>query len=98
MRSREMASSDMQAIRPERASEAELLVSAGHRPEDAPWGRTRLMAFRFVFCYLILYFFPFSTPVAYFLWPPLGAEMSRAYDALWHHLVPSFTIHLLHLR
>ncbi|HYY72281.1 MAG TPA: hypothetical protein VE778_01685 [Candidatus Bathyarchaeia archaeon] len=63
--------------------------------QDRPaprWSRAQLLAFRFAFVYLILYYLPF----------PLGAlprtgRVAQKYESLWHTLVPWVGRHILHL-
>jgi len=58
----------------------------------AHWSRVQLLAFRFAFVYLILYYLPF----------PLGAlphtgRVAQKYESLWHKLVPWVGEHVLRL-
>jgi uncharacterized membrane protein YphA (DoxX/SURF4 family) len=58
----------------------------------ADWSRIHLLAFRFVFVYLILYYLPF----------PFGAiprtdSLAQKYQSLWLKLVPWVGKHVLHL-
>ncbi len=58
----------------------------------ADWSRVQLLAFRFAFVYLILYFLPF--PFGAF---PHTGSVAQEYDSLWHKLVPWVGKHVLHL-
>jgi hypothetical protein len=57
----------------------------------ADWSRMQLLAFRFAFVYLVLYFLPF--PFGAF---PHTGSVAQKYDSLWHKLVPWVGKHVLH--
>jgi len=56
------------------------------------WSRAQLLAFRFAFVYLILYYLPF--PFGAF---PYTGRVAQKYESLWHQLVPWVGRHVLHL-
>jgi hypothetical protein len=58
----------------------------------APWNLPRRIAFRFAFAYLVLYNLPFPLTE-----PPKTEKLDKAYDWLWHKIVPWFGKHVLHL-
>jgi len=58
----------------------------------AKWSRVQLLAFRFAFVYLILYYLPF--PFGAF---PHTGSVAQKYESLWHTLVPWVGKHVLHL-
>ncbi|HEY2513111.1 MAG TPA: hypothetical protein VGI39_19720 [Polyangiaceae bacterium] len=57
----------------------------------APWTLTERIAFRFLFVYLALFFFPLPSGLADPEW------LSEVFDPVWHRVVPWFGAHLLHL-
>jgi hypothetical protein len=58
----------------------------------ANWSRVQLLAFRFAFVYLILYYLPFPFGVL-----PHTVRLAQKYESLWHQLVPWVGRHVLHL-
>jgi hypothetical protein len=58
----------------------------------ADWSPLQLLAFRFAFVYLILYYLPF--PFGAF---PHTVRIAEKYESLWHKLVPWVGKHVLHL-
>jgi hypothetical protein len=56
------------------------------------WSQAQLLAFRFAFAYLILYYLPF--PFGAF---PYTGRVAQKYESLWHTLVPWVGRHVLHL-
>jgi hypothetical protein len=58
----------------------------------ADWSRGHLLAFRFAFVYLILYYLPF--PFGAF---PHTVRLAQKYQSLWLKLVPWVGKHVLHL-
>jgi uncharacterized membrane protein YphA (DoxX/SURF4 family) len=59
----------------------------------AAWSRAHLLAFRFAFVYLILYFLPF--PFGAF---PHTVSLAQNYQSLWHKVVPWVGKHVLHVN
>jgi len=64
-----------------------------NQEQPAHWSRAELLAFRFVFVYLILYYLPF--PFGAF---PRTGRVAQEYESLWQKLVPWFGRHVLHLN
>ena len=58
----------------------------------AHWSRVELLAFRFAFVYLILYYLPFPFGAL-----PHTGRVAQKYESLWHKLVPWVGKHVLHL-
>jgi len=58
----------------------------------ADWPRVQLLAFRFAFVYLILYFLPFPFGAL-----PHTSSIAQKYESIWHELVPWVGKHVLHL-
>jgi len=64
-----------------------------NQEQPAHWSRAELLAFRFAFVYLILYYLPF--PFGAF---PRTGRVAQEYESLWQKLVPWFGRHVLHLN
>ena len=60
--------------------------------EGPRWSRSQLLAFRFAFVYLILYYLPFPFGAL-----PHTGRIAQKYESLWHQLVPWVGRHVLHL-
>jgi len=60
--------------------------------QPAEWGHVQRGAFRFLFAYLALYFFPLPSGLADPEW------ISKIFDKPWHELVSWVGEHLLHLK
>src|SRR5215472_7414703 len=88
-----MEARNTQAVQLGDPSTHEALELSGLTLAEAPWGTTHKVAFRFVFCYILLYLFP---PSVIFRWFLLS-KGAAAYEALWHKIVPWFAAHILHL-
>jgi hypothetical protein len=58
----------------------------------ARWPQAHLLAFRFTFVYLILYYLPFPFGAI-----PYGGRVAQKYESLWQGLVPWVGRHALHL-
>lgn len=76
------------AMEPQMEREAEPRTA-----EENTWRASTRVAFRFVFCYFILYIFP--GPVGSL---PSGTLHNEAYRQMWHRIVPWVGENLLHLR
>lgn len=57
-----------------------------------PWSAPRRAAFRFAFCYLILYNLPFPLSL-----PPFGGPLADQYNKVWRWVIPWIGTHLWHL-
>lgn len=62
-------------------------------PPDPARGTARRLGFRFVFCYLVLYIFPFPLDLI-----PGTARLLSAYERLWQAIVSTVAHHVLGLR
>ncbi len=64
---------------------------------DSAWPLPLRIAFRFCFCYLLLYSLPWGGAISIFQSFPYGAEATHPYISLWHAIDPWVAIHIFHL-